>query len=57
MDRNGSGQESSGRENEMHNVNSIASRVAALIGASAITTLMLFAYFTPAASAPIGLLA
>jgi hypothetical protein len=57
MGRNFFSPKFSGRENEMHNVNSIASRVAALIGASAITTLMLFAYFTPAASTPIGLLA
>jgi hypothetical protein len=42
---------------EMHNVNSVASRVAAFVSAGAITALMLFAYFTPVASAPIGLIA
>lgn len=41
----------------MHNVNSFASRVAAFVSAGAITALMLFAYFTPVASAPIGLIA
>ena len=41
----------------MQNVNSIGSRVAAMFGASAITALMLFAYFTPASSAAIGLIA
>jgi hypothetical protein len=41
----------------MHNVNSFASRMAALTSATAITALMLFAYFTPAASAAIGMVA
>ena len=41
----------------MHTVNSIGNRVAALIGAASITSLMLFAYFTPASSAAIGLVA
>jgi len=42
---------------EMQNVNSIVSRMAAFAGASTITALMLFAYFTPASSTAIGLIA
>jgi hypothetical protein len=42
---------------EMSNVNSFASRVAAMSSAAAITALMVFAYFAPIASAPIGLVA
>jgi hypothetical protein len=41
----------------MSNVNSFASKVAAMSSAAAITALMLFAYFAPVASAPIGLIA
>jgi hypothetical protein len=41
----------------MQNVNSFASRFAAMSSAAAITALMLFCYFTPAASAPLGLIA
>lgn len=41
----------------MSNVNSFASRAAAMMSAGAITALMLFAYFAPVASAPIGIVA
>jgi hypothetical protein len=42
---------------EMQNVNSFVSRAAAFASASAITALLLFAYFAPASSAAIGLVA
>ena len=41
----------------MQNVNSIASRVAALFSATALTALLMIGYFTPAASAAIGTIA
>lgn len=41
----------------MQNVNSFASRVAAFASAGMITALMMFAYFAPISSAPIGLIA
>jgi hypothetical protein len=57
MDGNGSGPASEEGNFEMQNVNSFASRVAAFMGAGAITAMMLFCYFAPAASAPLGLVA
>ena len=41
----------------MQNVNSLVSRLAAFASAGAITALLLFVYFAPVSSAPIGLIA